>query len=222
MSGAGYKPKLKCSFLSFDFGPCHVWQQGMAPAVKQLTLTNEDRQAVSYDALFDDSDAWQVAASATVLAPGQSASIPVTFKPAAAAAYSTVLPLRVNGLYNINIKLAGACLVCMQQQQRAHCCVYCGSQSIRPCIGTCTTVLSVAVPAAHAAMLLQARACRCASSSPSRSSCVGSPLVRCPAAPAAAARSAWSTAAARRRSSASSPAARCWSAWASRCCRPAA
>jgi hypothetical protein len=60
LNGSGYKPKLNLSFLSYDFGPCHVFQQGMTPAVAKLVIVNEDRQPVSFDAVFDNTDNWQV------------------------------------------------------------------------------------------------------------------------------------------------------------------
>jgi hypothetical protein len=42
-----------------------------------------------------------------MLAPGQSIEVPVSFKPTAAQEYAAVMPLRVNGLYNMNVMLAG-------------------------------------------------------------------------------------------------------------------
>lgn len=60
LKGSGYTPNLNFSFLSHDFGPCHVWQQGMAPTTVMLKVQNHDKQAVSYDVLFDNTDTWQV------------------------------------------------------------------------------------------------------------------------------------------------------------------
>lgn len=60
LSGSGYKPKLNLSFLSYDFGPCHIFQQGMTAAVAKLLITNEDRQPISFDAVFDNNENWQV------------------------------------------------------------------------------------------------------------------------------------------------------------------
>lgn len=60
LSGCGYKPKLNLSFLSYDFGPCHVFQQGMTPAAVRLTVVNEDSQPISFDTIFDNTDNWQV------------------------------------------------------------------------------------------------------------------------------------------------------------------
>jgi hydrocephalus-inducing protein len=60
LSGSGYKPKLHFSFLNHNFGPCHVWQQGMAPSSVNLVVQNQDKQAVGIDVLFDSNDNWQV------------------------------------------------------------------------------------------------------------------------------------------------------------------
>lgn len=60
LRGSGYTPKLTFSFLSHNFGPCHVWQQGMTPASVVLGVVNQDAQPVSYDVLFDNTDNWQV------------------------------------------------------------------------------------------------------------------------------------------------------------------
>lgn len=60
LNGSGYKPKLNLSFLSYDFGPCHVFQQGMTAAVAKLVIVNEDKQPVSFDAVFDNTENWQV------------------------------------------------------------------------------------------------------------------------------------------------------------------
>lgn len=60
LSGSGYKPKLNLSFLTYDFGPCHVFQQGMTPAAAKLVVVNEDKLPVSFDTVFDNTDNWQV------------------------------------------------------------------------------------------------------------------------------------------------------------------
>ena len=108
ISGASYKPRLHLSFTSHDFGPCHVWQQGMSPARAALVIENRDQQPVSYDVMFDDSNVWQVASSPSVLVPGQRSEVGVSFTPIAAQEYASTLLMRVNGLYSINVTLKGA------------------------------------------------------------------------------------------------------------------
>lgn len=49
LSGTGHKPNLNLSFTSFDFGPCALWQPGVAPTTKALKLTNTDTQPIAVD-----------------------------------------------------------------------------------------------------------------------------------------------------------------------------
>ncbi len=49
----------------------------------------------------------QVASTPSVLKPGDSTEISITFVPTAAKEYTTAVPLRVMGLYDINIPLKG-------------------------------------------------------------------------------------------------------------------
>eukprot|EP00775_Hariotina_reticulata_P008964 gene8964-9139_t len=139
LRGSGYKPKLHCSFMQHDFGPCHIFQVGMTPTNTTLVLRNDDKQALSFDVAFDSTENWEISASPCVLGPGQTQEILVTFKPTAAQTYTTVMPLRVNGLYNINIMLGGEGvplrieLLKPEQQQRgiAFGAVPCGSSCSR-------------------------------------------------------------------------------------------
>lgn len=50
---------------------------------------------------------WQVTSSPTVLLPGTTADITITFIPIAAKEYVAAMPIRVMGLYDINIPLSG-------------------------------------------------------------------------------------------------------------------
>lgn len=170
LRGSGYKPKLHCSFLQHNFGPCHIFQAGMTPANTVLVLRNDDKHPVSFDVAFDNTNHWQVgmipqvgqlfgkeccflahqaaakksyssssllsgaiihvflfllalqvSASPCVLAPGQTQDISITFQPSAAETYTTVMPLRVNGLYNINIMLAGTAVKATECTHAKHC-----------------------------------------------------------------------------------------------------
>lgn len=49
----------------------------------------------------------QVSSTPSVLKPGDSTEISITFVPTAAKEYTTAVPLRVMGLYDINIPLKG-------------------------------------------------------------------------------------------------------------------
>jgi hypothetical protein len=49
----------------------------------------------------------QVASNPSVLQPGHSTELSMTFIPTAAKEYTTAMPLRVMGLYDINIPFRG-------------------------------------------------------------------------------------------------------------------
>jgi hydrocephalus-inducing protein len=49
----------------------------------------------------------QVSCSSTLLQPGQSSSLAITFRPSAPLAYEEVLALEVNGLFTIPVTLKG-------------------------------------------------------------------------------------------------------------------
>jgi hypothetical protein len=51
----------------------------------------------------------QVASTPCVLLPGKRAEVGITFVPSAAKEYAAVMPLRVMGLYDLHIRLSGAC-----------------------------------------------------------------------------------------------------------------
>lgn len=123
--GGSYKPRLHLSFMDYDFGPCHIWQQGMLPTKATLVVENRDEQPVSYDVVFDDSDVWQVSSSPSVLSPGQRSEIVLAFRPAAAEAYTALMLLRVNGLYSINVTLAGEEVLIRFRLQAAGCPLAC-------------------------------------------------------------------------------------------------
>ena len=107
LSGSGYKPRLDLSFLQHDFGPCTVWQQGMEPIRAVLKARNDDKQNISFDVLYDLTEHLHVDCGATVLTPGETKSIVITFQPREVLQYADVLPLRVNGLYTINVNIKG-------------------------------------------------------------------------------------------------------------------
>jgi hydrocephalus-inducing protein len=81
LTGRGHKPKLDLSFMSHDFGVCHVHQHGMAPNTAVLRARNDDTQDISFDFVYDNKEHLQVDCGPTVLAPGQQKEIAITFRP---------------------------------------------------------------------------------------------------------------------------------------------
>jgi hypothetical protein len=105
--GCGYKPKLDLSFHTHDFGPCTIWQQGMEPVTVQLRARNDDKQVINFDVRYDNKEHFTVDCAPTVLQPGETKMILVTFRPRLVQPYAEVVPLHINGLYTINVTFKG-------------------------------------------------------------------------------------------------------------------
>jgi hypothetical protein len=78
----------------------------------------------------------QVASTPSVLKPGHSTEISITFVPTAAKEYTTAVPLRVMGLYDINIPLKGTggqgnSTACWQDCINQRVCGYCSTLAKR-------------------------------------------------------------------------------------------
>jgi len=72
-----------------------------------LIVSNEDTTDISFD-LSWESTAWlEVDAPPTVLAPGESTSIPVSFMPREVTTYKAELLFEVNGLSRIPVTVSG-------------------------------------------------------------------------------------------------------------------
>jgi hydrocephalus-inducing protein len=107
LAGCGYKPKLDLSFHNHDFGPCTIWQQGMEPVTVQLRARNDDKQVINFDVRYDNKEHFTVDCAPTVLQPGETKMILVTFRPRLVQPYAEVVPLHINGLYTINVTFKG-------------------------------------------------------------------------------------------------------------------
>ena len=107
--GRGKRPRLSFSFGSHDFGPCFVVtpKNGMAPVTIELRLANEDEHEVYFDMPFSATPFLSASASKTVLAPGETSEVLLTFSPPAVAAYEAALSFVVNGLWNVEVKVRG-------------------------------------------------------------------------------------------------------------------
>jgi hypothetical protein len=78
---------------------------GVAQTV--LVVSNEDTTDISFDISWE-STAWlEVDAPPTVLAPGESTSIPVSFMPREVTTYKAELSFEVNGLSRIPVTVSG-------------------------------------------------------------------------------------------------------------------
>ena len=79
----------------------------MTPTTTTLLARNDDTQNVSFDLLLENSDSLSADCASTVLAPGETKAIPVTFHPAQAGKFEASLPFEVNGLYTVNVNVRG-------------------------------------------------------------------------------------------------------------------
>eukprot|EP00762_Andalucia_godoyi_P000512 ANDGO_05257.mRNA.1 Hydin len=109
LSGWAARPQLRFSFYYFDFGPSFIYHPGATPSSTNLVVYNDDSTDVSFDVLFENSAHLEVKASPTVLKPGQSQVIQISFYPREAKKYRDVVPIEVNGLAasTINLTIEG-------------------------------------------------------------------------------------------------------------------
>jgi hydrocephalus-inducing protein len=109
LNAVGHRPALKFSFHSFDFGPAFVHQAGMPARTQTLTISNDDEKPFAIDCLFDSAAMpfLQLGDAPTMLAPGHSADMTVSFSPREAKDYRAVIPFQINGLYTVNVAVTG-------------------------------------------------------------------------------------------------------------------
>lgn len=111
ISGLGAKPLLKFSSTNVDFGPHFLFKPNMpkncTPSVQVIKLTNYDVKEISYDLLYKESNIFDIQRGPSVLAPGESADITVTFYPREAQKYHETLEFEINGLSTVHVDVAG-------------------------------------------------------------------------------------------------------------------
>jgi hypothetical protein len=79
----------------------------MEPVTVQLRARNDDKQLINFDVRYDNKEHLQVDCAPTVLQPGETKAILVTFRPRLVQPYAEVVPLHINGLYTINVNFKG-------------------------------------------------------------------------------------------------------------------
>ena len=75
-------------------------------AVLRIT-NNEFNKDVSFDCLFQKLPFLEVKAEPTVLKPNESVDVPIIFTPREVKTYLEQVPFELNGLYTVNISVAG-------------------------------------------------------------------------------------------------------------------
>ncbi len=113
LSGLGKRPRVQLSWSSHDFGACFLpaaTGSAPVPVTEQLTITNmEHTDDVSVECLVDTQLPFlTVGLDAAVLAAGESLTVPVTFLPREAKAYTAAIPFEINGRHTVTVSIAGS------------------------------------------------------------------------------------------------------------------
>jgi hypothetical protein len=129
MEGTAKKPRLEFSFAQLDFGTCFVEEikssassassssafgsnahnkPNCEEATRTLRIRNlEKSDNVNIDCLFEQSAHLNVQCDLSVIAPGETLDVPIVFTPRAAQRYADVVRFDVNGLYKVDVHVAG-------------------------------------------------------------------------------------------------------------------
>jgi hydrocephalus-inducing protein len=107
LNAVAARPALRFSFFAFDFGQCFVYHPASQASSVDLLVQNDDMVDISFDVLFENLPHLEVKASPTVLKPGHSQVITISFFPREARSYHEVIPIEINGLTTVNIAIDG-------------------------------------------------------------------------------------------------------------------
>ncbi len=114
LAGKARRPRLSFTPTHHDFGPQFIYHGGMPPeaiAKVDVVVTNNDAHTLSIDPIFDATKAPHLAmptAAPTTLAPAESVTFTVEFRPGGATTYKNLLPFVVNGLITMHVTLEGS------------------------------------------------------------------------------------------------------------------
>jgi hydrocephalus-inducing protein len=105
--GSGAKPLLKFSPSIMDFATQFIVKSGTPPTTSFLEITNQDVRDISFDLISPELPWLDIQRGLTVLSPGDSAKISITFMPREATLYSEILIFEINGLSTIEVPVKG-------------------------------------------------------------------------------------------------------------------
>ena len=88
LEGVGKKARVDFSSTTVDFGRQFLWRKGMPPARHVLVIRNNDLKEVGVETAFDSTEFLRVEAPPTLLSPGATMEVPVTFMPRDTISYS--------------------------------------------------------------------------------------------------------------------------------------
>lgn len=109
-----HRPVVEFSFDSFDFGHCFVYKAGMKPLSTTLVIRNRDskdsgQKPVSIECLTESTDVISHNFESTVLIPGASTNVEITFLPRKPNKYQQNLVFEINGTSKYSLALTGNC-----------------------------------------------------------------------------------------------------------------
>ncbi|KAM9214465.1 hydrocephalus-inducing protein homolog [Leptosomus discolor] len=100
-------PSVHFSTTRLNFGACLLYHTGMAPAQQTLVITNKTDKDVSLNCLFTRTAHLEVDFPGSVLRPGGTAEVPITFYPREVASYHELVPFEINGLCQQTVEVQG-------------------------------------------------------------------------------------------------------------------
>ena len=107
-----HRPIVEFSFDKFNFGHCFVYRAGMKPLTTELIIRNRDskdsgQKPISIECLTESNDSIMHNFDATVLGPGATAKIEITFLPRKPKAYQQNIIFEINGMSRHSIVITG-------------------------------------------------------------------------------------------------------------------
>eukprot|EP00698_Gefionella_okellyi_P022526 TRINITY_DN7486_c0_g1_i1.p1 TRINITY_DN7486_c0_g1~~TRINITY_DN7486_c0_g1_i1.p1 ORF type:complete len:4186 (-),score=1237.39 TRINITY_DN7486_c0_g1_i1:99-12656(-) len=106
-TGGGAKPMINFSFYNFDFGPRFITSQGFPAATQMLHVTNSDRHDITLDMLYETTPHLDVSHPPSVIPPGETVAMTLTFAPRDVTMYKENIAFEINGLYTVNVIISG-------------------------------------------------------------------------------------------------------------------
>ncbi|KAG9391445.1 Flagellar-associated PapD-like [Carpediemonas membranifera] len=114
VTGKAVRPKLAFNLTKHDFGPQFIYHGGMSEdsiAHVDIVITNKDQHTLSVDPGFDATKVPHLEmrdAAPTILAPGESTTFRLMFKPRQATHYRDMIPFVINGLLTMHVTVEGS------------------------------------------------------------------------------------------------------------------
>ncbi|XP_009959663.1 PREDICTED: hydrocephalus-inducing protein-like, partial [Leptosomus discolor] len=100
-------PPVHFSTTRLNFGACFVYHAGMPPAQQTVVITNKADKDVSLNCLFTSTAHLEVDFPGSVLCPGGTVEVPITFYPREVVSYHELIPFEINGLCQQTVEVRG-------------------------------------------------------------------------------------------------------------------